>query len=219
MRGVVGIHHRAQERAHVLAELVEQEEGVGVPFLRLVGQVAAVPPRAGEELLAAVVLQDAVLEGQAAQLAGAAVGPAEKLAFIDDAHPHAGAQGDDHEGLGLRVGGIGAVDAHREAVRIVVHGHGYAETLLQVLLEGNLRPGRDVLGVVDDALLDVHHRGDAQADLLRAGAENLLDLGGQVLQGLFQRHFRTERRRVDLLDDPSVVDETEAQVGASDVNS
>ena len=165
------------------------------------------------------VLQDAVLEGQAAQLAGAAVGPAEELAVDDDAHAHAGAQGDDHEGFGLGVGGIGAIDAHREAVRVVVHVHGNVEPFLQILLERDLRPGRDVLGIVDNPLLDVHHRGDADSDLLRSDAEDLLDLGGEVVQRLAEGHVRTERRGVDLLDDPSVFDKAEAQVGASDINT
>ena len=203
----------------MLAELVEQEEGVGIPLFGLRRCITAVPACAREELLAAVVFQDAVLVGQAAQFAGAAVGPAEQLPVQDDAHPHAGAQGDDHEGLGLRIGRVGAVNAHREAVRVVVHGHGDAEALLQPLLQRNDRPGRDVLRVIHDSLLDVHDRRDADADLFRSGAENLLDLGGEVVQGLIERHFRAERRGVDLLDDLSVFDEAEAQVGAPDINS
>ena len=54
---IVGIQHGADQRAEMAAELVEQQQRVGVACLRRRGSLFAVPSGSGEILLAAIVLE------------------------------------------------------------------------------------------------------------------------------------------------------------------
>ena len=112
-----------------------------------------------------------------------------------------------------------AVHAQGVAIRVVVHGDGDVEALLQEGLHRNDRPGGDVLGVIDDSLFHVDDRGNADADLFHGGDEEFLNLGGQVLQGLLQRRARGEGRNGESVRYAVVFDQAEAQVGAADVDA
>ena len=91
--------------------------------------------------------------------------------------------------------------------------------ILQVFLEGNDSPGGDVLGVIDDSMLHVDDRGDADADLLHRRGDDGAYFGGQVFQGFLQGSIRGEGGDGETLRNLAVFDQAEAQVRASDVNA
>ena len=114
---------------------------------------------------------------------------------------------------------VGAIHAQRVTICVIVHGDGDVELILQILLEGDDSPGGDVLGVIDDAVLHVDDRGNADADLLHGRGNDGAYFGGQVFQGFLQGSIRGERGDGETLRDLAVFDQAEAQVGSSDVYS
>ena len=216
---VVGEQDGAQQHAQVAAQFVEEGQGLGVAGAGRFRGRAAVPAGCVEEMTAAVVLDHGIAVNQAAELAGAAVGAVQQAAFHHDTHPDSRSQGHGDEQFRLLRGGIESVDAERVTVRIVVHRHGHVEPVFQISLERNLFPGRNVLRVVDDALVDIDHGRNADTYFISIARDDAVDQSAEVVERLLQGGVLREGRcRERVLDDP-ILHQSETQIGPSNVYS
>ena len=192
--GIIRIQDVADELAEVHAELLEEGEGRGVAVPGGNGRRLAVPSPPLEELLAAVILDHGAPVGQAAKLSGTAVGAAEESPAIHDAESGTRAEGDADQYFRLGVFGVGPVRRHREAVGVVADGDRHSETLLQVILERNDFPGRDVSGIIHHSGMGVHQRRDSDSNFGGVRGDDTADLFREILEGLLHGIFLLEGR-------------------------